>query len=203
MEKPMLIVGLTGGIASGKTTVADMFAARGVPLVDADVSAREVVAVGSAGLAAVVAAFGPGVLTAEGELDRRALRQQVFANPAERKRLEDILHPLIGQHLRESLQALTGPYALLVAPLLLEGQLSKTVHRVLVVDVPEETQIARVMLRDGSSREEAEAILRAQMSRQERLARADDVIVNDDGLDALERQVDQLHQQYLNQSSGV
>lgn len=199
----MLIVGLTGGIASGKTTVADMFGARGVPLVDADVSAREIVAAGSPGLAAVVAAFGPDVLTAEGELDRRALRQHVFANPAERKRLEAILHPLIGQHLRESLQALTGPYALLVAPLLLEGQLSKTVHRVLVVDVPEETQIARVMMRDGSSREEAEAILRAQMSRQERLARADDVIVNDNDLDALERQVNELHLQYLNQAAGV
>lgn len=172
----MLIIGLTGGIASGKTTVADLFAARGVPLVDADVSAREVVAPGSSGLAAVVEAFGSEILTTTGELDRRALRARVFGQPEERRRLESILHPLIRQHLQDSLQALSGPYALLVAPLLLEGDLSKAVQRVLVVDVPEEVQIARVMSRDGSSREEAEAILRAQMSRQERLARADQSI---------------------------
>lgn len=193
----MLIIGLTGGIASGKTTVADLFAARGVPLVDADVSAREVVAPGSSGLAAVVEAFGSEILTTTGELDRRALRARGFGQPEERRRLESILHPLIRQHLQDSLQALSGPYALLVAPLLLEGDLSKAVQRVLVVDVPEEVQIARVMSRDGSSREEAEAILRAQMSRQERLARADDVIVNDGDLDALEPQVERLHRQYL------
>ena len=193
----MLIIGLTGGIASGKTTVADLFAARGVPLVDADVSARVVVAPGSSGLAAVVEAFGSEILTTTGELDRRALRARVFGQPEERRRLESILHPLIRQHLQDSLQALSGPYALLVAPLLLEGDLSKAVQRVLVVDVPEEVQIARVMSRDGSSREEAEAILRAQMSRQERLARADDVIVNDGDLDALEPQVERLHRQYL------
>lgn len=193
----MLIIGLTGGIASGKTTVADLFAARGVPLVDADVSAREVVAPGSSGLAAVVEAFGSEILTTTGELDRRALRARVFGQPEERRRLESILHPLIRQHLQDSLQALSAPYALLVAPLLLEGDLSKAVQRVLVVDVPEEVQIARVMSRDGSSREEAEAILRAQMSRQERLARADDVIVNDGDLDALEPQVERLHRQYL------
>jgi dephospho-CoA kinase len=193
----MLIVGLTGGIASGKTTVADLFVQRGVPLVDADVSAREVVSPGSQGLAAVVEAFGTEVLAADGHLDRRALRQRVFADPQERRRLEAILHPLIRQHLQDSLRALSGPYALLVAPLLLEGELSKTVHRVLVVDVPEEMQIRRVMMRDGSSRQEAEAILNAQMSRQERLRRADDVIVNDNGLDALEEQVERLHQAYL------
>lgn len=193
----MLIVGLTGGIASGKTTVADMFGQRGVPLVDADVSAREVVRAGSSGLASVVKAFGPEVLTATGELDRRALRQRVFASPDDRRRLETILHPLIRKHLQESLAALSGPYAILVAPLLLEGELSRVVQRVLVVDVPEDVQIARVMARDGSSRQEAEAILKAQMSRHERLARADDVIVNDNGLDALERQVEQLHQGYL------
>jgi dephospho-CoA kinase len=193
----MLIVGLTGGIASGKTTVADLFVQRGVPLVDADVSAREVVSPGSQGLAAVVEAFGTEVLSADGHLDRRALRQRVFADPQERRRLEAILHPLIRQHLQDSLRALSGPYALLVAPLLLEGELSKTVHRVLVVDVPEEMQIRRVMMRDGSSRQEAEAILNAQMSRQERLRRADDVIVNDNGLDALEEQVERLHQAYL------
>lgn len=193
----MLIVGLTGGIASGKTTVADLFAARGIPLVDADVSAREVVAPGSAGLTEVVAAFGPEVLTPAGELDRRALRERVFADPAERQRLEAILHPLIGQHLHQGLQAATGPYVLLVAPLLLEGTLKRTVHRVLVVDVPEETQIQRVMARDGSGRAEAEAILAAQMPRAERLAQADDIIVNNDGLDALELQVEQLHRKYL------
>jgi dephospho-CoA kinase len=193
----MLIVGLTGGIASGKTTVADMFAQRGVPLVDADVSAREAVRAGSPGLAAVANAFGPGVLTADGELDRRALRQRVFADPEQRRHLETILHPLIRQHLQQRLLSLSGPYALLVAPLLLEGDLSSMVHRILVIDAPEDVQIARVMRRDGSSRQEAEAILTAQMPRSERLARADAVVVNDDGLDALERQVERLHQAYL------
>lgn len=193
----MLIVGLTGGIASGKTTVADLFTGRGVPIVDADIAARDVVAPGSQGLNEVVQAFGSEVLTPAGELDRRALRERVFSDPAERKRLEAILHPLIGQRLQQGLASAKGPYVLLVAPLLLEGTLKQTVHRVLVVDVPEEVQIQRVMARDGSQRTEAEAILAAQMPRQERLAQADDVLVNEAGLAALEQQVEQLHQKYL------
>lgn len=192
----MLIVGLTGGIASGKTTVADLFAARGVPLVDADISAREVVAPGSPGLSQVVDAFGSDILTPTGELDRRTLRERIFADPHERQRLESILHPLIGQHMHQELEAATGPYVLLVAPLLLEGSLKNTVHRVLVVDVPEETQIQRVMARDGSSRTEAEAILAAQMPRSQRLAHANDIIVNNKSLDALEQEVERLHQYY-------
>src|SRR5690625_3152211 len=171
----MLIVGLTGGIASGETTVADLFTGCGVPIVDADIAARDVVAPGSQGLNEVVQAFGSEVLTPAGELDRRALRERVFSDPAERKRLEAILHPLIGQRLQQGLASAKGPYVLLVAPLLLEGTLKQTVHRVLVVDVPEEVQIQRVMARDGSQRTEAEAILAAQMPRQERLAQADDV----------------------------
>jgi dephospho-CoA kinase len=182
----MLVVGLTGGIASGKTTVAELFEHRGVPVIDADIAARQVVAVGSEGLRRLKQAFGPQILAADGSLDRAALRRHVFATPAERQRLEAILHPLIRAELVASLGRVSAPYALLVAPLLLEARLTDLVSRVLVIDVPEEVQIQRVMLRDGSDRGQAEAILAAQMSRAERLAQADDVILNEDNSAALE-----------------
>lgn len=193
----MLIVGLTGGIASGKTTVSDLFAAHGVPVVDADIAARRVVEPGRPGLAQLVSAFGSDILAADGSLDRRALRQRAFADQKERARLEAILHPLIRQQILDELAAQTGPYTLLVAPLLLEGNLSQVVNRVLVIDTPPEVQIARVMARDNSSRAEAEAILAAQMSREQRLARADDVIVNTGAISDLSAEVDRLHRQYL------
>lgn len=193
----MLVVGLTGGIASGKTTVANLFERRGVPVVDADVAAREVVSPGSEGLNRLVEAFGEQMLSADGSLDRAALRRHIFATPTERQRLETILHPLIRAELVASLARASGPYALLVAPLLLEARLTDLVSRVLVIDVPEEVQIQRLMTRDGSDRGQAEAILGAQMSRRGRLGLADDVILNTGDPAALEPQVERLHSLYL------
>ena len=193
----MLVVGLTGGIASGKSTVAELFAAHGVPVVDADIAAREVVAPGSEGLAAVASAFGTEVLTAAGELDRRALRARVFADDEQRLRLEAILHPLIRRRLLEQLDALTAPYALLVAPLLLETGLDRVTGRVLVVDVPEAVQIERVMARDRVDATQARAVLASQLSREQRLAGATEVIRNDGAREDLQAQVETLHRQYL------
>lgn len=196
----MLIVGLTGGIASGKTTISDMFAARGVPIVDADIAARQVVEPGQPGLAELTTAFGRDILNDDGSLNRRALRQRVFARQEDRARLESILHPLIRDRILQDLEAARAggaPYVLLVAPLLLEGGLARIVDRVLVIDTPREVQIERVMARDNCSQREAEAILAAQMSREERLARADDVIVNAGAVDDLAVEVERLHRQYL------
>lgn len=198
----MLVVGLTGGIASGKSTAADLFAKLGVPILDADVIAREVVEPDSPGLAAVAAAFGRQVLTADGRLDRAALRERVFADPAERQRLEALLHPLIRARLQQRLAALSAPYAVLVAPLLLEAGMADLVDRILVVDLPEEAQIQRVMRRDSSSRAQAENILASQYSRRRRLERADDVISNTGEPAELEPQVLKLHRLYLQLAAG-
>lgn len=194
-----LHVGLTGGIASGKSTVARLFAALGVPVIDTDDLAREAVAPGSEGLAAVVARFGAGVLAADGSLDRRALRQIVFESESEKARraLEAITHPRIRALLEQRAQATGGVYQIWVIPLLVEGKGRIRVDRVLLVDCPEALQIERVMQRDGSSREQAEAILAAQASRAARLSAADDVIVNDGDPARLEAQVAKLHQTYL------
>ncbi len=192
----MLTIGLTGGIASGKTTVADLFAEFGVATIDADVAAREVVEPGTSGLQQIVDAFGPEVLDSAGALDRRKLRERVFADEKARERLEAILHPLIRARLLEQLDACRGPYAILIAPLLLETGLDALTDRVLVVDVPEDIQIQRVMQRDGSSEAQARAILAAQVSRTERLARADDVLDNTVSLRALRPQVEALHHRY-------
>jgi dephospho-CoA kinase len=194
-----LHVGLTGGIASGKSTVARLFAARGVPVIDTDDLAREAVAPGSDGLAAVVARFGPGVLAADGSLDRRALRRIVFESESEKARcdLEAITHPRIRALLTQRSSEAGGAYQIWVIPLLVEGKGRVRVDRVLLVDCPEALQIERVMQRDGSSREQAEAILAAQASRAERLSAADDVIVNDGDPARLEARVAELHQIYL------
>ncbi|HUH00231.1 MAG TPA: dephospho-CoA kinase [Gammaproteobacteria bacterium] len=172
-------VGLTGGIASGKSTVARLFAARGVPVIDLDLVAREVVEPGEPALAAIADAFGPEMLDAEGRLDRAALRARVFSDDAARKRLEALLHPLIlAAGVREA-EAREGPYQVIVAPLLVEFGLTGWVDRVLVVDCPEETQLERLLARDGGNAAIAQAILATQATRQQRLAEADDVIVND------------------------
>jgi len=194
-----LHVGLTGGIASGKSTVARLFAARGVPVIDTDDLAREAVAPGSDGLAAVVARFGPGLLAADGSLDRRALRRIVFESESEKARrdLEAITHPRIRALLTQRSSEAGGAYQIWVIPLLVEGKGRVRVDRVLLVDCPEALQIERVMQRDGSSREQAEAILAAQASRAERLSAADDVIVNDGDPARLEARVAELHQIYL------
>lgn len=192
-----LTVGLTGGIASGKSAVADAFAKLGAPVIDTDVISREVVAVGEAGLDAVRKLFGPAVLTAEGELNRRALRERVFADPVKRRHLEDILHPLIRERSLRALERVKAPYAIVVVPLLVETSFGALVDRVLVVDVPVETQLQRLMQRDGLSRDAAAVMIGAQADRPSRLAAADDVIDNSGDLAATHEQVDRLHQRYL------
>ena len=190
-------VALTGGIASGKSTVANLFAELGVPLIDTDVIAREVVEPGRPALAAIVAAFGPGVLDAQGCLDRRHMRERIFADPAAKQRLEAILHPAIRAEMERQSQVAGGPYQLLVIPLLAESGRRDHVDRVLLVDVPEALQVERLALRDGVSREQAEAALNAQATRAERLAIADDVIQNSGRVDELKQQVRALHGKYL------
>ncbi len=194
----MLVVGLTGGIGSGKSTVADCFAAHDVPVIDTDAIARELTAPGGAALDAIRAAFGAGVVLADGALDRAALRRRIFSDVGERHRLEAILHPRIRAVVAQTLATLTTPYALVVIPLLVEtGGYRDVLNRVLVVDCPEELQVARVMARSGLARNEVEAILAAQAGRATRLAAADDVILNTETPAALQSRVAELHQRYL------
>ena len=194
----MFAVGLTGGIGSGKSTVADCFAALGVPVIDTDVIARELTAPGGAALEAIRAAFGATVMQADGTLDRAVLRRRVFADSAARHQLEAILHPRIRQGVALKLATLTAPYALIVIPLLVEtGDYRGVLNRVLVVDCTEAVQIARVMARSGLAHGEIKAILAAQAGRAERLAVADDIIVNTVSLEALRAEVAALHQRYL------
>ncbi|MDP4536474.1 dephospho-CoA kinase [Alkalimonas collagenimarina] len=199
MENPIkpLIIGLTGGIGSGKTTVANAFAAKGIELVDADVVARQVVAPGSAALQQIVDHFGPNMLLADGSLDRAALRQRVFSHAADKDWLNALLHPLIRQKMQDELAAASSPYVLFIAPLLLENQLQSYIDRLVVVDVTEQTQLARTLLRDGGSEQQVAAIMAAQVDRTQRLAAADDVIDNSAGPEQLAPQIDALHQRYL------
>lgn len=193
----MYRVGLTGGIASGKSTVADLFSDLGVPVIDTDVLAREVVVPGSAALAEIAAAFGAEMVRADGSLDRRRLREFVFSRPEARRRLEGLLHPLIRAAMEIRSAAAGGPYQMLVIPLLFESGLQDRVERVLVVDCPEDVQRARLMARDGETPESVERLLAAQWSRADRLAGADDVIDNGGDLPALKRQVRALHYRYF------
>lgn len=195
MTRP-LRVGLTGGVASGKTAVADAFAALGVPVLDADAIAREVVAPGRPALAGIVDAFGPGVLDALGALDRRALRERVFRDPDARRRLESLLHPAIWQELDRQSAAAGGAYQVLVIPLLVETGATGAVDRVLVVDCPVETQLARLAERDGETEAAGRAMLAAQATRAARLAAAHDVLVNDGTLEELRHKVAALDRSY-------
>jgi dephospho-CoA kinase len=192
-----MIVGLTGGIASGKSTVARLFAARGVPVIDLDMVGREVVAPGSALLERLFERFGAQFRQADGGLDRRALREHVFSRPEERRALEALLHPAMYALAAARAAATTGPYALIVNPLLRTRDGPLHYDRVLLVDCPESLQRARLAGRDGSSPAEIEAILAAQPSRTERLALADDVITNDGETAALGPEVAALHARYL------
>jgi dephospho-CoA kinase len=190
-------VGLTGGIASGKTTVSDLFAGLGVPVIDSDAIAREVVAPGQPALQAIVARFGPGILQPDGHLDRRALRSRVFADPLARRELEAITHPAIRAEMDRRSALAGGDYQILAIPLLVEGGGGRgRVDRVLVVDCPEALQLQRLMARDASGEAEARAMIAAQASRAARLAVADDVIVNDGDLARLRDRVRDLHAQY-------
>ena len=192
----MFKVGLTGGIGSGKSTVAAMFEALGVTVIDADRVARELVAPSSDALTEIVRQFGDDILDADGTLDRAALRQRIFADPSQRRLLESILHPRILQQMHAAAERASGPYAILVMPLLLEAGQQQAVDRVLVVDCAPELQRQRAMTRDASSAQEVERIMAAQVSRAQRLAAADDVIVNDADLQHLETHVQALHQRY-------
>ena len=191
-----LRVGLTGGIASGKSTVAAMFADLGVPIIDTDVIAREIVAPGQPALDEVRRRFGDNVVDAAGNLDRAALRRLIFADDAARRDLEAILHPRIGAETRKRSESARGPYQVIVVPLLTESALLDFVDRVLVVDCDEQRQIERLLARDAETKEQARRILAAQASRQDRLAIADDVISNDRELAYLREQVGRLDQQY-------
>ena len=198
-----LRIGLTGGIASGKSTVAQRFRELGVPVIDADESAREVVAPGTPGLAAIVRAFDANLLTQSGELDRRALRNVIFADPERRQELESILHPLIQADMERVAAGAAGPYLVMAIPLLVEGTSRDRVHRILVVDVDENVQLQRLMARDGGTLQEAQAILAAQASRARRLNAATDVLANAGTVPELRHSVDQLHQRYLSMADTL
>lgn len=191
-----LLIALTGGIASGKTAVAELFEELGVPVLDTDQIARDVVEPGTPGLAQVVEAFGDDILDASGRLDRKRLRERVFADPVQRRQLESITHPAIREELARRSRTAGGPYQVHVIPLLIEGGRTDAYDRVLVVDCPEEEQIARLTARDGSDPEQAKQILAAQATREQRLFAADDVIVNTGTLADLEKFVLTLHQNY-------
>ena len=193
----MLIIGLTGGIGSGKTEVSNRFAGLGVPIIDTDQLARELVEPGQPALSDIAAVFGPDCLDERGRLRRDALRERVFINPDGRRRLEAILHPRIQSLIQARIAALSAPYCLVVIPLLLETGMSDLVDRILVVDVSEMDQIRRVMVRDGVTEEQVRRILAAQISRTQRLARADDILENTGNIDLLISQVAALHQHYL------
>ncbi len=193
----MLRVGLTGGIGCGKSTVARFFADAGVPVIDTDVIAREVVAPGSPLLTKVAERFGKEFLQPDGTLDRSRLRLQVFTDPAKREQLESLLHPAIRDEMVRRADTLQKPYAVLVIPLLVEKGWQKLVDRVLVVDCPTSLQLQRTMTRDDMDNSQAQAILASQASREERLAAADDVLTNDGTLDKLRQQVQDLHRLYL------
>ena len=192
----MFVVGLTGGIGSGKSAAAKCFADLGIPIVDADLAAREVVRPRSRALQTIFAHFGSKLAQENGSLDRAALRQIVFADPRSRKWLEQLLHPLIHRQLKKWLKAASGPYVVLVSPLLLESGQRQMTQRVVVVDVPEELQEARAMARDGCSRELVRSIMASQMDRRQRLREADEVLDNSTSLVALRQQVQRLDRRY-------
>ncbi|QIL21437.1 dephospho-CoA kinase [Thermomonas sp. HDW16] len=201
----MYVIGLTGGIASGKSAVSQRFEALGIFVADADQAAHDAVAVGSDGLADVVDMFGEGVLAADGSLDRPAMRRRVFADPDARKRLEGIIHPRVRELLHEACLHATGPYTIAAVPLLAESGGRKAypwLRRILVVDVPESVQLQRVLLRDGIDEVLAQRMIKVQATRQQRLAIADDVLVNDGALDMLDERVAALDRLYRALAAG-
>lgn len=192
------IVGLTGGIGSGKTTVANLFAELGVDIIDADVIAREVVAKGSPALIKISDHFGADVIQSNGHLDRALLRKTIFSNETDKLWLNNLLHPLIREQLISQTTAASSPYCLLVVPLLIENNLGALVDRVLVIDVKESTQIARTTMRDKNTAEQVQAIMNSQIARATRQANADDLLNNDDcPVEKLKCAVKQLHEKYL------
>ncbi len=193
----MFIVGLTGGIGSGKTAVSSRFEALGINVVDADIAARVVVEPGTPALAKIEQYFGSDIINGSGELDRAKLRQKVFANDEQRAWLEALLHPLIGAEIFKELEASKSDYALFVSPLLIEAEQFSICDWLLVVDVSEETQLQRTIQRDNNDAEQVKAIMATQFSRQKRLKKADDVINNSGDLAGLDESVQKLHEKYL------
>ncbi|MFD2164961.1 dephospho-CoA kinase [Thalassotalea euphylliae] len=199
-----MIVGLTGGIGSGKTTVANLFHALGIIIVDADIVARQVVKPGTAGLKAIIERFGIDILDKNNELNRAKLRELIFNNEEDKLWLNALLHPLIREEMLTQLRNSESPYTLLVAPLLFENKLEQFTNRTLVVDIPEELQIARTVARDNNPPELVKNIIEAQIERQTRLSKADDVIDNSDNdLEKLNHRIEELHQQYLMLTSSL
>lgn len=193
----MLVVGLTGGIGSGKSLAADYFAEFGAPVIDTDQIARDIVTKDSIALQKIIEHFGPAILNSKNELDRAKLRHIVFQDKQEKVWLEKLLHPLIRQTVAETIARLDAPYCIVVIPLLVETLPNPLIQRILVVDTPEPLQISRTMQRDGASSDAVKAIIASQAPRKERLEKADDIITNDNGLSQLQQQVEKLHQQYL------
>ncbi|MEM8499545.1 MAG: dephospho-CoA kinase [Pseudomonadota bacterium] len=193
----MLVVGVTGGIGSGKSAVTDRFAQREICVVDADLAARLVVEPGKPALKEIGEHFGLHLISGDGSLDRAALRKIVFSSSEERLWLEQLTHPLIGEEIVHQIQSSQSPYTIFVSPLLIETSQHALTDRILLVDVPVELQVQRTMARDNNSEEQVLAIIASQASRDDRLARADDVIVNDKDLAHLDRRVAQLHKFYL------
>jgi dephospho-CoA kinase len=201
---PRFAVGLTGGIGCGKTTVADLFAARGAAVIDTDQIAHSLTAPQGAAMPALIAEFGAEFATTEGALDRAKMRALVFSDPGARARLEGILHPRIREATAAAALLATGPYVMFVVPLLIEsGTWRERVARVLAIDCPEEVQVARVMARNGLDEGQVRAIMAAQVTRAQRQAAADDIILNDDGLEALTPQVERLHAFYLDEAARL
>jgi len=192
------IVALTGGIGSGKSTVAELFVEQGAALVDTDAIAHELTMAGGAAMPALIAEFGQEIVGQDGAMDRAAMRQRVFADPSARERLEGILHPLIRRISAERCQAAAAPYVILAVPLLVEsGAYRERCDRIVVVDCPEDLQIERVVARNGLSADEVRVIMAAQASRQQRLAAANDVVINDGARTKIQEQVRALHSKYL------
>ena len=197
MKNTKLIVGLTGGIGSGKSEACRLFAARGIVIIDADNIARDVVLPGRTALHDISLHFGEEILTTSGELDRRKLRDIIFSNPHEKKWLENLLHPIINLEIRNQLANAESPYVILASPLLLETRQFELTDRILVIDASEQLQIERASTRDRNDTAQIKAIMNTQLSRQERCAKADDIIQNHGNLDELDEQIEKLHQRYL------
>jgi dephospho-CoA kinase len=196
-DQAKFVVGLTGGIGSGKSTVAEMFTALGVNVVNADTLAREVVEPGQPALHSITARFGAEILQTDGSLDRAALRKIIFSDPEHKNWLESLLHPLINNLLLIRIKESKSTYCILESPLLLETEQHKLVNRVLVIDVQEKTQMSRAALRDGSNKTVIRTIIESQINRKERIQAADDIIDNEQGLGQLQNKVEALHNNYL------
>ncbi len=193
----MLIIGLTGGICSGKSTVADLFKAKGIAIIDTDQIAHEIVVPGQPALEKIAEHFGKEVLANTGELDRKKLRDIIFNDIAQKRWLEELLHPLIINEAKSKIHSIKSPYYIISIPLLIETGPYDFINRILVVDVPEEIQIRRAMVRDHSTKSQVRAIIKSQASRAQRLAQADDVILNVQELTELSKKVDALHSKYM------